>query len=43
MLPVNIRAFPVVADNVGLTEMYLNCSSKAVVQTGYALGFGKLQ
>lgn len=43
VLPVNIRAFPAVADNVGLTEMYLNCSSKAVMQTGYALGFGKLQ
>lgn len=43
MLPVNIRAFPAVAVYIGLREMYLNDSSKAVMQTGYALGFGKLQ
>lgn len=41
MLPVNIMAFPVIADNVGLTVIYLNCSVEARMQTGCALGFGK--
>lgn len=40
-LPVNMTAFPVIADNVDLIVIYLNCSVEARMPIAYALSFGK--